>query len=253
MRMENLERIMKCPGQDSRYWGPEAIYESSCPDCGAPIEFFKDESSRKCRKCGTKILNPKMDFGCAAYCRFAAQCLGTDMPPELLAKRTDLLKDRVAAEVKKYLGRDFKRIGRALKVVEYAGKIQRSEGGDPAIVTLAAFLSAVAGGVSTALNVSVRQLSAEDITAAQSILMRAGASEELTREVLAILKSLDAKSLADGNNFKCVYDAIRIADLAAAFKAQSPQAGNSAMDEPLLTQTGKNMMKEIVDQSTIRS
>ena len=42
------------------------------------------------------------------------------MPPELLAKRSDLLKDRVAAEVKKYLGRDFKRIGRALKVVEYA-------------------------------------------------------------------------------------------------------------------------------------
>ena len=253
MRMENLEQIMKCPGQDSRYWGPEAIYESSCPDCGEPIEFFKDESSRKCRKCGTKILNPKMDFGCAAYCRFAAQCLGTDMPPELLAKRTDLLKDRVAAEVKKYLGKDFKRIGRALKVVEYAGKIQRSEGGDPAIVTLAAFLSAVAGGASTGLNVSVRQLSAEDITAAQSILMRAGASEELTREVLAILNSLGAKSLADENNFKCVYDAIRIADFAAAFKAQSPQAGDSAMDGPLLTQTGKNMMKEIADQSTIRS
>ena len=139
---------MKCPGQDSRYWGPEAIYESSCPNCGGPIEFFKDESSRKCRKCGTKVLNPKMDFGCAAYCRFAAQCLGTDMPPELLAKRTDLLKDRVAAEVKKFLGKDFKRIGRTLKVVDYAGKIQRSEGGDPAIVTLAAFLSAVADGAS---------------------------------------------------------------------------------------------------------
>jgi hypothetical protein len=175
------------------------------------------------------------------------------MPPELLAKRTDLLKDRVAAEVKKYLGKDFKRIGRALKVVEYAGKIQRSEGGDPAIVTLAAFLSAVAGGASTGLNVSVRQLSAEDITAAQSILMRAGASEELTREVLAILNSLGAGSLTDENNFKCVYDAIRIADFAAAFKAQSPQAGDSAMDGPLLTQTGKNMMKEIADQSTIRS
>jgi len=238
---------MKCPGQDSRYWGPEAIYESSCPDCGEPIEFFKDESSRKCRKCGTKILNPKMDFGCAAYCRFAAQCLGTDMPPELLAKRTDLLKDRVAAEVKKFLGRDFKRIGRALKVVEYAGKIQRSEGGDPAIVTLAAFLSAIAGGASTGLNASARQLSAEDVSAAQSILMRAGASEELTREVLVILNSLGAKSPADEKNFKCLYDAIRIADLAEAIKTQSPQAGNSAMDESLLTQTGKKMMKEIVD------
>jgi hypothetical protein len=241
---------MKCPGQDSRFWGPEAIYESSCPDCSGPIEFFKDESSRKCRKCGTKVLNPKMDFGCAAYCKFAAQCLGTDMPPELLARRSDLLKDRVASEVKKFLGRDFKRIGRTLKIVEYAGRIQRSEGGDPAVVTLAALLSAVAGGVSAGLNASARQLSAEEITAAQSILLRAGASEELTREVLAILNSLDAKSLADGNNFKCVYDAICIADLAEALKARSPEAGNSGMDEPLLTRTGKNMTKEIVDQSS---
>ena len=175
----------------------------------------------------------------------------TDMPPELLARRTDLLKDRVAAEVKKFLGKDFKRIGRTLKIVDYAGKIQRSEGGDPAIVTLAAFLSAVAGGASAGLNASARQLSAEEITEAQSILLRTGASEELTREVLAILNSLGAKRPADENNFKCVYDAIRIADLAEALKAQSPQAGNSAMDGPLLTQTGKNMMKEIVDQSSL--
>ncbi len=244
---------MKCPGQDSRYWGPEAIYESVCPECGGPIEFFKDESSRKCRKCGTKTLNPKMDFGCAAYCRFAAQCLGTDMPPELLAKRTDLLKDRVATEVKKFLGRDFKRIGRALKVVEYAGKIQKSEGGDPAIVTLAAYLSAVAGGASAGPNVSARQSSEEEITSAQSILLRTGASEELAREVFAILNSLGAKSLPDENNFKCVYDAVRIADVAEALKTQLLQAGDSAMDEPLLTQTGKNMMKEIVDQSAVRS
>ena len=173
---------MKCPGQDSRFWGPEAISESSCPKCGGPIEFFKDESSRKCRKCGAKVLNPKMDFGCAAYCRFAAQCLGTDMPPELLARRTDLLKDRVAAEVKELLGRNFKRIGRTLKVVEYAGKIQKSEGGDPAVVTLAAYLSAIAGGVSTGPGRSAEtDFLPRTMTEAQSILSRTGAPEELTR------------------------------------------------------------------------
>ena len=102
-------------------------------------------------------------------------------------------------------------------------------------------------------NVSARRLSAEEITEAQSILLRAGASEELTREVLAILNSLGAKRPADGNNFKCVYDAIRIADLAEALKGQLPQAGNSATDESFLTQTGKSMMKEIVDQSSLRS
>ncbi len=246
---------MKCPGQDSRFWGPEAISESSCPNCGGSIEFFKDESSRKCRKCGAKVLNPKMDFGCAAYCRFAAQCLGTDMPPELLARRTDLLKDRVAVEVKKFLGRNFKRIGRALRVVEYANKIQQSEGGDPAIVTLAACLSAIAGGASAGLDGSGSRFSFEDITAAQSILSRAGAPEELARETLSILNNLGGSGRPDDSvNFKCVFDAIQIADLAEALKAGQPEGGRSgALDEPLLTQTGKTLMEQVLDESGLRS
>ena len=48
-------------------------------------------------------------------------------------------------------------------MVEYAGKIQRSEGGDPAIVTLAACLSGMWDGASAGLNANARQLSAEDI------------------------------------------------------------------------------------------
>ncbi len=245
---------MKCPGQNTRFWGPEAISESSCPNCGGPIEFFKDESSRKCRKCGTKVLNPKMDFGCAAYCRFAAQCLGTDMSPELLAQRTDLLKDRVAAEVKKFLGRNFKRIGRALKVVEYAGKIQQSEGGDPAVVTLAAYLSAIAGGASTGPDPIGSQFSHEDVTEAQSILSRTGAPEELTRATLSILNNLGAEGRPDNSvNFNCVFDAIRIADLTEALKTRQPiDGGNSAFDEPLLTQTAEKIRQQVLDESAVR-
>jgi len=132
---------MKCPGQDSRNWGPEAIFETECPKCGGTIEFFKDEGSRRCRKCGHKLLNPKMDFGCAAYCRFASECLGADMPPELAAKRADLLKDRITAEVKKALGRDFQMIGRLVKMIDHADRIVRSEKVDPAAVLIAARLA----------------------------------------------------------------------------------------------------------------
>ena len=72
---------MKCPGQDTRLWDSGAIFDVRCPGCGNSIEFFKDESSRRCRKCGMKTLNPRMDLGCAAHCRFASQCLGTAGPP----------------------------------------------------------------------------------------------------------------------------------------------------------------------------
>ncbi|MBW2015074.1 MAG: phosphohydrolase, partial [Deltaproteobacteria bacterium] len=68
---------MKCPGQDSRYWKPEAIFKAKCPKCGHNVEFFKDDTTRKCDKCGHKFANPKMDFGCAAYCQFAEECIGT--------------------------------------------------------------------------------------------------------------------------------------------------------------------------------
>ena len=35
---------MKCPGQDTQYWGAGAIFEAVCPDCGATVEFFKDDT-----------------------------------------------------------------------------------------------------------------------------------------------------------------------------------------------------------------
>ena len=104
------------------------------------------------------------------------------------------VKDRVAAEVKKFLGRNFKRIGRTLKVVEYAGKIRQSEGGDPAVVTLAAYLSAIAGGVSTGPERYAGRFSPEDVTEAQSVLSRAGAPEELTRTTLSILNNLGVRA-----------------------------------------------------------
>jgi len=62
---------MKCPGQDTLYWKPGAIFDAKCPECGHKVEFFKDDTTRKCPNCGHRFINPKMDFGCASYCQFA--------------------------------------------------------------------------------------------------------------------------------------------------------------------------------------
>jgi hypothetical protein len=130
---------MKCPGQDTQFWDAKAIFEVPCPECASPVEFFKDDTTRKCGRCGHRFVNPKMDFGCAAYCQFAEQCLG-DLPPELVARKEDLLKDRVAVAVKRHLKRDFKRIGRAARRARHAERICQGEAGNLAAVLIAAYV-----------------------------------------------------------------------------------------------------------------
>jgi hypothetical protein len=74
--------MVRCPGQDQRFWKPEDIFEVKCPGCGGPIKFFKDEPKLKCQKCERIILNPKINLSCAEWCKYADQCLG-------IMKKTD--------------------------------------------------------------------------------------------------------------------------------------------------------------------
>lgn len=66
---------MKCPGQDTRHWRPGDIFDWPCPACGTPVEFFKDDTTRRCSSCGYRIRNPRLDLGCAAWCPHGARCL----------------------------------------------------------------------------------------------------------------------------------------------------------------------------------
>ena len=65
----------KCPGQDSRFWRPGDIYTIVCPYCGAGVEFFKDDRSRRCTSCGVRFKNPRLDLGCAKWCAYARECV----------------------------------------------------------------------------------------------------------------------------------------------------------------------------------
>jgi hypothetical protein len=65
-----------CPGQDTRFWKPDDIFEIVCPSCGAKVEFFKDDANRRCPGCGRGFPNPKLNEGCAKWCKFADKCLG---------------------------------------------------------------------------------------------------------------------------------------------------------------------------------
>ncbi len=74
--METDRPSPKCPGQDMRYWHPEDIFTIKCSHCGNEIEFWKDEPFLNCKKCRNEIRNPRMNTGCAEWCRRASECLG---------------------------------------------------------------------------------------------------------------------------------------------------------------------------------
>lgn len=68
--------VTMCPGQNTAFWRPDDIFEITCPNCGTAVEFFKDEARRRCSGCGHVFTNPKLNEGCAKWCKFADKCLG---------------------------------------------------------------------------------------------------------------------------------------------------------------------------------
>ena len=239
---------MKCPGQDSRYWSADAVFEVTCPHCGNVEEFFKDEPTRRCKKCGEKLVNPKMDFGCAAYCKFAKECLG-DLPPELVAQRKKLLKDRVALEMKAYFQKDFNRIGHATKVARYAEKMVKEEKGDPAVVLSAAFLHAI--GVKEAerkyQSSAAPYQELEGPSIARTILTNLGADAELIDEVCDIIGHHHHPREKETINFKVVFDAVEIVNLEEKLEDTplSPDKVTEKINRTFLTETGKQLAERI--------
>jgi len=239
---------MKCPGQDMRYWGPDAVFEAKCPSCGSSIEFFKDESTRTCKKCGHKMLNPKIDFGCASYCQYASQCLG-ELPPGLLAERKDLLKDRVAVEMKRYFGQDFKRIGHASRVARYAEQMVKEEKGDMAVVLIAAYLHDI--GIKEAerkyQSNEAGYQEQEGPPVARDILTRLGATPELIDEVCDIIGHHHHPRKEETINFKILYDADLIVNLEEKHKESplNPAKLSGIITKSFLTPSGGKLAQKI--------
>jgi DNA-directed RNA polymerase subunit RPC12/RpoP len=205
---------MKCPGQDTQYWNADAIFEVECPQCRRRVEFFKDDTTRKCANCGHRFVNPKMDFGCAAYCQYAEQCLG-DLPPELVAQQEDLLKDRVAVAVKRHLKSDFKRIGHITRRARHAEHLAKQDRANLPVVLIAALLWDL-DSLETRSRAPV----------ATSILTRLKAPPPLIDQVCRIIGQQEAPS-SDGVSaeFKLVMQAEQLA------LQEEASAANSLTDE----------------------
>ena len=203
---------MKCPGQDMQFWDNDAIYEVKCPECGQMVEFYKDDTTRKCNHCSHRFVNPKLDFGCATYCQFAEQCLGT-LPEEFVLQQHNLLKDKVAVAVKRYFQRDFRRIRLTTRIASHAEKIGKStDNANLALILCSAYLFFTDLDYST-LQEAHELLQKRSVTNSETVtelLTSVGANETLIDQVCRIVTGTPLNEEAEQTAHAIIQDAFAI-------------------------------------------
>lgn len=224
---------MKCPGQDPRYWTGDVVSDVPCPHCGQSVEFFRDESSARCPRCGNRFRNPNLDLACAQWCAYAEQCLG--YAPERSAAATtargpqDALAGRLIRAAKEAFERDPNRLAHSLLVFQHARELLSKEGGDPRVVLAAGLL--LEGEKGDRSNLCKAPFgpsrpigpvpffhagsAAGETPRLVEILRGAGLDEQTVGRVAAILDALRQRGDLDTPEFAVVCDADLLARLTA--------------------------------------
>ena len=237
--------MVRCPGQDQRFWKPDAIFEVECSSCGKAVEFFKDEPQLKCRHCGHTVINPKIDLGCAEWCQYAPQCLGVTV------KNLTIVRQKLINEMKTVFGRDEKRIKHALAVLDYAEQIQAVEGGDPLVVKAAAILHDI--GIHQAErkygSPAGKYQEIEGPPIAEEILKRHDIPREIIDHICRIIANHHSAKDIDTTEFRILWDADWLVNIPDDF----PDAGSEKMqriiDKTFRTEKGR----QIAVQSFLKS
>jgi hypothetical protein len=188
---------MKCPGQDTRYWKPGDIFVAECPKCGAEIEFFKDDTRRRCAWCGHMFYNPKIELGCAEWCQYADKCV-----PDLVKakKAAQNFKELLAEMVKAHLKPDSAAWERTAQGVQIAQDLLKAEGGDPKVVLAAVLLHKLEPAKAREF---LEELATEPeiIAAVLELLAGSGAERDLNRHLFQDVLTLLAKEVETPQQF----------------------------------------------------
>jgi putative nucleotidyltransferase with HDIG domain len=234
--------MVRCPGQDQRFWKPDDIFEVRCSGCGRAVEFFKDEPKLKCRCCGQTVVNPKIDLGCAEWCQYAEQCLGVSTIKTLRG-----IRDKLVHEMEEYFADDEKRIEHAMAVLNYAEQIQAVEGGDPLVVRAAAILHDI--GIHQAErkhgSSAGKCQEIEGPSIAAEILNKYDISPEVVEHVCKIIANHHSAKDIDTTEFRVVWDADGLVNTAAEFPDAGDDDLRAIIEERFKTPEGRRIAEEM--------
>ena len=234
--------MVRCPGQDQRFWKPEDIFEVQCPGCEKKIEFFKDEPKLKCPKCGQMVVNPKIDLGCAEWCHYAEQCLGVSV-----IKNLRVIRDKLIDRMKKTFAGDQKRIDHALAVLNYAEQIHAAEGGDPLIVRAAAILHDI--GIHEAErkygSSAGKYQEIEGPPIAREILAKYELDEAVVEHVCKIIANHHSAKDIDTLEFRIIWDADWLVNIPEEFPGAGREKLQELIDKLFKTVQGRKIATEL--------
>ena len=235
--------IFKCPGSDL-IKSPRAE-EIECPGCGESVEIWSDEAEVACPGCGTLVLG-EMPSACWEWCGSARECVGPDRYDRMIRgrkrKESEGLKEKLIAAMQDYFGDDGERIRHAQSVLLYAEEILKTIPGDQRVVASAAVLHDI--GIPNAIrghgSSSHRFQEKEGPPVAREIMKRFGIDRVIIDKVSDIIGHHHSPGIGESDDFKIVYDADQIVNLAERDGAEADK-----LHDRLLTKGGREIVKRL--------
>jgi len=185
--------MTRCPGQDMRFWTAEDIFDVRCPYCDNEIEFWKDEPFRLCSSCQKEVRNPRIDLGCAKWCKYSEQCLGRSVGQHLAAEP---VVGKLMALIETYVADAPQKRTQAMEVYRIADMLLTAEGGDPCCIKAGALLAGALCDDPAPLNV------------AKEMLAETALSEEETGKICGLLKIVLVGRKIETTEAEVLHDAL---------------------------------------------
>ena len=233
--------MVRCPGQDQRFWKPVDIFDVNCPGCNESVEFFKDEPKLKCRNCGQVVVNPKINLGCAEWCQYAEQCLAVSAK-----NKVDIMRERLIGEMKNVFGADQKRIDHALAVLNYTEQILSAKGGEPLVVKAAAILHDI--GIHEAErkygSSAGKYQEIEGPPIAREILSKYDLDEATIEHVCKIIANHHSAKNIDTTEFRIIWDADWLVNIREEFPEAGQEKLRKLIDKVFKTNHGRQIAVE---------
>ena len=233
--------MVRCPGQDLRFWKLADIFDVQCPHCGTGIEFWKDEPSVKCPQCRRVIVNPKLDLGCAQWCQHAEQCLGALIDPQ------SILCKKLIKEMKSVLGQDEQKVNHSLAVFRNAQQLQAGEQVDARVVNAAAILHTLGGPC------PAREKPPADgpegpteSSGVREILARCGVDAEEAERIYQLIASQGRNRVENSMESKILWDAEQLVRLADLSIGAGPVEAKELVLRTLQTQKGRELASVLI-------